>query len=71
MDGFSRNDITVGPCLTSERTRVELSTTQIFSVCESDIRNFILCIDGVLWKRLLGAPMGVFLSAFYAMLNFA
>ena len=70
---FSRNDVTVGPDLTSVRTRIELSTqsAQVLSVCEFDIRNSILCIDGVLWKRLLGAPMGGFLSAFYAMPNFA
>ena len=71
VDRFSRKDITVGPDLSYERTRIELSTTQVLSVCEFDIRNSILCIDGVLWKRLLGAPMGGFLSAFYAMLNFA
>ena len=71
MDRFSRKYITVGPDLTSERTRIVLSTEQILSVCEFDIRNSILCIDGVLWKRLLGAPMGGFLLAFYAMLNFA
>ena len=57
--------------MTSERTRIELSTEQVLSVCEFDIRNSILSIDGVLWKLLLGAPMGGFLSAFYAMLNFA
>ena len=71
VDRFSRNDITVGPGHTSERTRIELSTEQVLSVCEFDIRNSILCIDGVLWKRLLCAPMGGFLSAFYAMLNVA
>ena len=71
VDRFSRRDITAGPDLTSDRTRIELNTNQILSVCEFDIRNSILCIDGVLWKRLLGAPMGGFLSAFYAMLNFA
>ena len=65
------NDITVGPALTSERTRIELSTAQVLSVCEFDIRNSIRCIDGVRWKRLIGAPVGGFLSAFYAMLNFA
>ena len=71
VDRFSRKDIPVGPDLSYERTRIELSTEQVLSVCEFDIRNSILCIDGVLWKRLLGAPMGGFLSAFYAMLNFA
>ena len=71
VDRFSRRDITAGPDLTSERTRIELNTNQIRSVCEFDIPNSILCIDGVLWKTLIGAPMGSFLSAFYAMLNFA
>ena len=71
VDRFSRKDITVGPDLTYKRTRIELSTAQVLSVCEFDIRNSILCMDGVLWKRLLGAPMGGFMSAFYAMLNFA
>jgi len=28
-------------------------------------------VDGQLWRRKLGAPMGGFLSAFYAMLCFA
>ena len=50
VDRFSRKDITVGPDLTSERTRIELSTEQVLSVCEFDIRNSILSIDGVLWK---------------------
>ena len=71
VDRFSRKDIIIGPGLTYERTRIELSTAQVLSVCEFDIRNSILCIDGVLWKRLLGALMGGFLSALYAMLNFA
>ena len=71
MDRFSRKDITVGPDLTSKRTRIELSTAQVLSVCEFNICNSILCIDSVLWKRLLGAHMGECLSAFYAMLNFA
>ena len=34
VDRFSRKDITVGPDLTYERTRVELSTAQVLSVCE-------------------------------------
>ena len=71
VDRFSRKDITAGPDLTSDRTRIELTTGQVISVCEVDIRNSILCIKGELWKRLLGAPIGGFLSAFYAMLNFA
>ena len=71
IDRFSRKDITAGPDLTSDRTRIELTTDQVISVCEFDIRNSILCIKGELWKRLLGAPMGGFLSALYAMLNFA
>ena len=71
VDRFCRKDITAGPDLTSDRTRIELTTDQVISVCEFDIRNSILCIKGELWKRLLGAPMGGFLSAFYAMLNFA
>ena len=73
MDRFSGKDITIAPDLTSERTRIELSTAQVLSVWEFNIRNSILCIesDGVLWKRLLGAPMGGFPSAFYALLNFA
>ena len=73
VDRFSGKNITVGPDgpdLTTERTRIELSTNQILSVRQFDIQNSILCMDGVLWKRLLGAPMGDFLSAFYAILNY-
>ena len=71
VDRLSRRDITAGPDLTSDRTRIVLNTNQFLGVCEFDIRNSILCIDGVLWKRLLGAPMGGFLSAFHAMRNLA
>ena len=73
VDRFSRKDITAGADFTSDscRTRIELTIDQAISVCEFDIRNSILCIKGELWKRLLGAPMGGFLSAFYAMLTFA
>ena len=35
------------------------------------LRNSVLGIKGELGKRLLGEPMGGFLSTFYAMLNFA
>ena len=69
MDRVSKRDITAGPDLTSERSRIELDTNQTLSACAFHIRNSLLSIDGVLWKRLLGAPMGGFLSAFYAMLN--
>ena len=71
VDRFSRKDITAGPGLTSDRTKVELTTDHVVSVCEFDIQTSILYSKGELWKRLLGAPMGSFLSAFYAMLNFA
>ena len=71
VDRFSRKDITSGPDLTSDRTRIELTTDQVISVCDFYIRNSVLCIKGKLWKRLLGAPMSGFLSALYAMLNFA
>ena len=71
VDRFSRKGITAVPDLTSDRTRIELSTDQVISVCIFDIRSSVLSIKGELWKRLLGAPIGGFLSAFYAMLNFA
>ena len=64
-------DSTAGPDLTSDKTRIELTTEQAIGVCEFGIRNSILCIKGKLWKRLPGAPMGGFLSALYAMLKFA
>ena len=71
VDRWSRNDITAGPDRTTDRTRIELTTSQVIGVCKFDIRNSILCIKGKLWKQLLGAPIGGFLSAFYAMLNLA
>ena len=37
VDRFSMKDITVSPDLTSKRTRIELSTKQVLSVCEFDI----------------------------------
>ena len=46
VDRFSRKGITAGPDLTSDRTRIELTTDQVISVCEFDIRNSILCIKG-------------------------
>ena len=42
VDRFSRRDVTAGPDLTSDRTRIELNTNQILGVCEFDIRNSIL-----------------------------
>ena len=71
VDRFIRRDMTTGLDLTRERTRIELNTNQFIKVCEFSIRNSILCIDGVLWKPLLGAPMGDILSACCAMLHFA
>ena len=67
---FSRKAITVGADLTSERIRIALSTEQIFSVCEFDICNSILCIesDGELWKPPLGAPLGGVLIVYISVL---
>ena len=50
---------------------VTITITMLMSVVQFDCENSILNVRGKLYKRKLGAPMGGFLSAFYAMLCFA
>jgi hypothetical protein len=40
-------------------------------VCEFDCKNSVIFIHGMMRRRIAGAPMGGFLSAFYAILCFA
>ena len=49
---------------------VTITVKQILEVCEFDCHNSVLRVRGKVYKRNLGAPMGGFLSAFYAMLTF-
>lgn len=51
--------------------RIVITLDQVYSVCDFDCRNSIMYVKGELYKRLLGAPMGGFLSAFYAIFCFA
>ena len=50
---------------------VHITTDQVMEVCQFDCGNAILEVEETLYRRKLGAPMGGFLSAFYAMLCFA
>ena len=43
----------------------------MLEVCRFDIHNSVMFVRGYLWQRVRGAPMGGFLSAFYAILCFA
>ena len=43
----------------------------VLEVCRFDIHNSVMFVRGYLWQRVRGAPMGGFLSAFYAILCFA
>ena len=67
---FKRKDCTAGPNY-NEDERITITIDQIMQVCRFDCTNSIMQVDGKLWRRKLGAPMGGFLSAFYAMLCFA
>lgn len=66
----ARRDCTPGPNY-NEEDRITITPDQILDVCRFDCTNSIMLVDGKLWRRKLGAPMGGFLSAFYAMLCFA
>lgn len=73
-DGFScsvldRKDCRLGKSESTER--VNISLAQVYEVCEFDCRNSVILVHGGLRKRTVGAPMGGFLSAFYAILCFA
>jgi hypothetical protein len=50
---------------------VHITIDQVMEVCQFDCENAILEVEDSLYRRKLGAPMGGFLSAFYAMLCFA
>ena len=47
---------------------IEIKDTDVLKICEYDVTHSDVLIDGVISRRLLGAPMGGFLSAFYAIL---
>ena len=74
IDRFSvnlhnRKDCTVGPSYAEDR--MYIYTEQIMDLCSFECRNSVILHQGKLWRRRLGAPMGGFLSAFYAVLCFA
>ena len=67
---FNRRDCQFGSCYDGEN-RIEITADQVLDVCRFDCTNSIMLVGGKIRRRLLGAPMGGFLSAFYAMLAFA
>lgn len=69
VDKFNRKDCRPGTSESYER--VNITESQVFGVCEFDCKNAVVMVHGKLRRRRLGAPMGGFLSAFYAILCFA
>ena len=51
--------------------RIVITVEQVMEICQFDVRNSVMQVYGKLWRRIRGAPMGGFLSAFYAILCFA
>ena len=64
-----RKDCRIG--CSSEDDRINIDFDSVFEVCVFDCRNSVILVHGELRRRILGAPMGGFLSAFYAVLCFA
>ena len=65
----NRKDVSIGPDYVGDR--INLTAAQVLQVCDFDCNNSVMFVDGKLRRRLLGAPMGGFLSAFCAILSFA
>ena len=64
-----RKDCRLGRATSEDR--VDISFEQVLEVCVFDCRNSVIFVHGKLRRRIVGAPMGGFLSAFYAILCFA
>jgi len=50
---------------------ITITIATLMEICKFDCENSVLQVRGKLYRRKLGAPMGGYLSAFYAMLTFA
>ena len=50
---------------------ITITISTLMEMCKFDCENSVLQVRGKLYRRKLGAPMGGYLSAFYAMLTFA
>ena len=70
VNKYDRKDCTIGPNYNKEE-RITVSSDDVLTVCRFDIHNSVMFVRGFLWQRIRGAPMGGFLSAFYAILCFA
>ena len=67
---YDRKDCQLGNSCDLEGNRVNVSSKDVLEVCKFDVQNSVVFVLGKLWRRVRGAPMGGFLSAFYAMLCF-
>ena len=67
---YDRKDCHIGNSYDLKGERVNVSSKDVLEVCKFDVQNSVVFVLGKLWRRVRGAPMGGFLSAFYAMLCF-
>ena len=70
VNKYDRKDCTIGGDYT-DNDKIVITVDEVMEVCKFDVRNSVMLVFGKLWRRLRGAPMGGFLSAFYAILCFA
>ena len=70
MNRYDRKDCRIGPNY-NEVDRITILAEDVLEVCNFDINNSVMFVRGYLWQRVRGAPIGGFVSAFYAILCFA
>ena len=59
---YNRKDCKIGPNY-NEEERITILAEDVLEVCNFDIHNSVMFVQGYLWQRVRGVPMGGFLSA--------